>query len=149
MLLSYEGQKFKHLDDGSATWAELARVEKVTGLRIAQIKAMGQVCGCTHRLEAHRLKVEDDYTSPHVCAQCGCDDPMEDVPIDVGRAFLWISLKRVRPEMSFTEFGEIEMNAITPVEEDDPTNGVVNPAEVTTPTPAADDEPSTSQPSPN
>jgi hypothetical protein len=118
MRFSDGTHEFDLVDQDKLMWAEAAAVERVTGMTMAELTAKGQVCGCGHRLSEHQTP----EGKPPKCKQCGCDTPMENLSIEVQQAFLWISMKRVYPELSFKDVGQLSMASLVEIEaEPDPT----------------------------
>jgi hypothetical protein len=119
-----DDDEFDMLSESDLMWAEAAHLERVVGKTLAQIQAAGQFCGCDHHLSLHVRDNPDDLESDIHCKTCGCENPAENVPIEVSQALMWISLKRVRPTVSFSEVGQMPMSAFTVVvEAPDPTAG--------------------------
>lgn len=156
MLLEYDGVKFRHLDLEDMNYAEIAIVERNTGMSQGKLRAAGQECLCGHRILLHMPENEGD---PQACKapDCECDEPMQDLSIEVAQALMHISLKRVRPEITFSQVGQIGVSDFTVVPEGDvepdPTSGVDLPSETPeasseTPVLPVPSEPSTSEPSP-
>lgn len=114
MRLTDGEREFDLLDTDQLTWAEAATVERVTGMKMAEITVQGQVCACSHRLKQHD---RDPETGERVCAVCGCDTPMENVSIEVSQALVWVSMKRSQPELTFKQVGEMAAGALKPVDE--------------------------------
>lgn len=107
MAIRFQGQDYPAIDMGRLTPGEADAVERVTGMTLNKIKRAGATCVCEHGVKEHTHKDDaGNQTDDTSCTKCECEEHESDLPSRVNTAFIWISIKRKLPSVSYKDVAD-------------------------------------------
>lgn len=132
MAIRFNGESYPAIDMARLTPGEADAVERVTGLTLNKIKRMGSTCVCEHDVKAHTHKdAAGEQTDDTSCTSCSCDEHESDLPSRVNTAFIWISIKRKSPAVTYREVADQALEDFNDAAEEPP----VDPTQSSVPAP--------------
>jgi hypothetical protein len=103
MPVLFEGEPYPIIAQDKLTPGEIDAVERATGLTLQKMRRMGQTCVCEHdyTLHAHKDAAGEQDAEDTSCTACGCLEHEGDQPSRVTTAFIWVSIRRVKANVTF------------------------------------------------
>lgn len=103
MPFHFKGETVAQVPVSEMSPGEIDHVEKITGLSYARLERLAKTCVCEHNVARHLHFEGDKPTDQTNCKDCDCESFASDQPVRATFAYLWIALKRVKPEITFED----------------------------------------------
>ena len=113
-MVTYAGQSVPLLAQEKMTPGEIDAIERVTGLTFQKIRRMSDTCVCAHgaKVHLHRNGAGDLDPTDTSCGTCDCDEHEPDLPISVGTAVVWVSVRRVIATVQFSDIESVPQDEL-------------------------------------
>lgn len=125
MKFTVDGQTYKLLGPDELEIGELEDLEDATNMSWAELERKGEICVCTHYIGGHPRS--EDENAPRSCVVCDCPAFKDITPIRANRAFMWLSMRRDHPGLTFESSRKVLVGAVT--QDDVPENPTAPPEE--------------------